>query len=125
MIAFLDNVVTYITSVSSADAYGTLSRVSFSAEPTVQTAVLTEGHEGGTSPIKTHSLQLLVRDTDIRTAVARAQALHTLFDNTWPNTSGLHGHFVAQHDVGPHDFDPANFPVFILSYRFTTAQSNL
>lgn len=125
MIQFLDNVVTYVSSVSSAGAYGTLSRVAFSAEPVAQTAVLTQGDQGGRGPVKRFGLQLLVRDTDVRTAVGRAQALHALFDNTWPNTCGLHGHFLAQHGVGAHTYDPAGDPVFLLDYQFTTAQDDL
>ena len=125
MIAFLDKVVTYISSVSSVGAYGALTRLSLSATPTAQTAVLSASRKGGEDPIRLHDLELLVRDTDVRTAAARAEGLHALFDDTWVTTCGLSGHFTAEHDVGPRQHDPADYPVFRLTYHFKTAQTDL
>ena len=125
MIAFLDNVVTYISSVSSAGAFGTLSRQTLSPTPEVQTAVITDGDNGSTTPLHRHSLQLLVRDTDARTVAARAEGLHALFNNTWVTTCGLTGHFTAEHGPGPHWYDDAGLPVYSLNYRFDTVHTGL
>ena len=125
MKTLLDNVVTYISSVSSAGAYGTLSRLGFSPLPVAQTALLGDDGQWGTTPLKPGRLQLLVRDTDPRTCLAKAEGLHALFNNTWVTTCGLSAHFVADHGVNEPFLDDAGHPVISLNYRFGTVHTDL
>ncbi len=122
MISFLDNVVTYISSVSSSGAYGTLSRLAFSKTPEVQTALLGDDGKSGSTPLRGGQLQILVRGTQVRSVLARAETLHALFDNTWVTTCGLSARFTADHGVQPPFQSVAGFPTCSLNYHFTTTR---
>ena len=125
MADFLENAFQFVLTNVSTATYGTLSRLDFSAKPVVQTAVIVNGTLGGINPVRTHQLQLLVRDTDVATSLARAQTLHALFNDTWVTTHGLSGHFVADHGVGPWYRDEVGMPVHTLNYRFNTVSRSL
>ena len=113
-----------LTNVSTA-TYGMLSRQEFSAQPDAQTAIIVSGELGGMSPLHTHALQLLVRDTHVATCDARARTLHALFDRTWVTTHGLGGNFVPDHGVGAWFQDEAGHSVYTLNYHFNTTSRSL
>ncbi len=119
MIRFLDHLTDYITSASSAGAYGELSRAALPSSPEAASAVVPLAEDADSFPLRKLSFRLLVRDASTALAAERAQALHALFAGTWVASVDFAGAFRA--DSFPRRGDVrGELTVFHADYTFLT-----